>query len=240
MRRDTENTLLILLGVSVAMIAVTGTFTRYVKPGLLPWLAASAVIVIGLGLAAIVRDVRRGRTDHDHDHEGHGDHTHKHGATWFLVLPIVLLIFIVPPALSARSIAPANIAASSNTPRRAFPPLPPGDAPAVPLPEVLMRIAAGSSDTLAGRTITVTGFTFKEGARTDLAKIVIVCCAADAQLARLQMSGPAAASASALPENTWVSVTGTVPDGQSYRGPSSIPVIEVKGVTRTDPPKSTY
>ncbi|YCU33950.1 TIGR03943 family putative permease subunit [Mycobacteroides abscessus] len=238
MRRDTENTLLILLGVSVAMIAATGTFTRYVKPGLLPWLAGSAVVAIGLGLAAIIRDVRNGHTDHGHD--GHGDHPHKHGATWFLVLPIVLLIFIVPPALSARSIAPANIAAATNTPRRAFPPLPAGDAPAVPLPEVLMRIAAGSSDTLAGRTITVTGFTFKEGARTDLAKIVIVCCAADAQLARLQMSGPAAASVSALPENTWVSVTGTVPTGQSYRGPSSIPVIEVTGVTRTDPPKSTY
>ncbi|SKU06139.1 Uncharacterised protein [Mycobacteroides abscessus subsp. abscessus] len=37
-----------------------------------------------------------------------------------------------------------------------------------------------------------------------------------------------------------MSVTGTVPTGQSYRGPSSIPVIEVTGVTRTDPPKSTY
>lgn len=240
MRRDTENTLLILLGVSVAMIAVTGTFTRYVKPGLLPWLAASAVIVIGLGLAAIIRDVRRGHTDHDDEHDGHGGHTHKHGATWFLVLPIVLLIFIVPPALSARSIAPANIGASANTPRRAFPPLPPGDAPSVPLPEVLMRIAAGSSDTLSGRTITVTGFTFKEGEHTDLAKIVIVCCAADAQLARLHMTGPAAASASALPENAWISVTGVVPGGQSYRGPSSIPVIEVTGITRTDPPKSTY
>lgn len=240
MRRDTENTLLILLGVSVAMIAVTGTFTRYVKPGLLPWLAGSAVIVIGLGLAAIFRDVRRGHTDHDDDHDGHGGHTHKHGATWFLVLPIVLLIFIVPPALSARSIAPANIGASANTPRRAFPPLPPGDAPSVPLPEVLMRIAAGSSDTLSGRTITVTGFTFKEGERTDLAKIVIVCCAADAQLARLHMTGPAAASASALPENTWISATGVVPGNQSYRGPSSIPVIEVTGITRTDPPKSTY
>lgn len=240
MRRDTENTLLILLGVSVAMIAVTGTFTRYVKPGLLPWLACSAVIVIGLGLAAIIRDVRRGHTEHDHNHEGHGDHSHKHGATWFLVLPIVLLIFIVPPALSARSIAPANISASANTPRRAFPPLPPGDAPSVPLPEILMRIAAGSSDTLSGRTITVTGFTFKDGERTDLAKIVIVCCAADAQLARLHMTGPAAASAAALPENTWISVTGTVPGGQSYRGPSSIPAIEVAGITRTDPPKSTY
>ncbi|GLE58381.1 TIGR03943 family putative permease subunit [Mycobacteroides chelonae] len=240
MRRDTENTLLILLGVSVAMIAVTGTFTRYVKPGLLPWLACSAVIVIGLGLAAIIRDVRRGHTEHDHNHEGHGDHSHKHGATWFLVLPIVLLIFIVPPALSARSIAPANISASANTPRRAFPPLPPGDAPSVPLPEILMRIAAGSSDTLSGRTITVTGFTFKDGERTDLAKIVIVCCAADAQLARLHMTGPAAAPASALPENTWISVTGTVPGGQSYRGPSSIPAIEVAGITRTDPPKSTY
>ncbi|MGH3727070.1 MAG: TIGR03943 family putative permease subunit [Mycobacterium sp.] len=238
MRRDTENTVLILLGVSVAMIAVTGTFTRYVKPGLLPWLAASAFVLIGLGLAAIVRDVRHGSVDHSDD--DHGDHTHKHGATWFLVLPIVLLIFIVPPALNPRSIAATSIATSANTPRRAFPPLPPGDAPTVPLPEVLMRIAAGSSDTLAGRTITVTGFTYKEGERTDLAKIVIVCCAADAQLARLQMTGPAAASASALPENTWVSVTGTVPGGQSYRGPSSIPVIEVAGLTRTDPPKSTY
>lgn len=72
MRRDTENTLLILLGVSVAMIAATGTFTRYVKPGLLPWLAGSAVVVIGLGLAAIIRDVRNGHTDRGHD--GHGDH----------------------------------------------------------------------------------------------------------------------------------------------------------------------
>ena len=36
----------------------------------------------------------------------------------------------------------------------------------------------------------------------DLAKIGIICCGADAQLARLHLTGPAAATAAALPENT--------------------------------------
>ncbi len=60
MSRETENTVLLLVGISIAMITVTGAFTRYVKPGLLPWLAASAVLLIVLALAAIIGDVRRG------------------------------------------------------------------------------------------------------------------------------------------------------------------------------------
>ena len=43
MSRETENALLLLVGVSTLIISVTGTFTRYVKPSLLPWLMASAV-----------------------------------------------------------------------------------------------------------------------------------------------------------------------------------------------------
>ena len=60
MSRETENTLLLLVGISITMITVTGAFTRYVKPGLLPWLAASAALLIVLALAAIIGDVRRG------------------------------------------------------------------------------------------------------------------------------------------------------------------------------------
>ena len=68
--RETENTVLMLVGISIAMIAVSGAFTRYVKPGLLPWLIASAVLLIALALVAIVGDIRRGgpRTgDHGDD-----------------------------------------------------------------------------------------------------------------------------------------------------------------------------
>ena len=32
MSRETENAVLLLIGVSLALISVTGTFTRYVKP----------------------------------------------------------------------------------------------------------------------------------------------------------------------------------------------------------------
>jgi uncharacterized repeat protein (TIGR03943 family) len=123
---------------------------------------------------------------------------------------------------------------------RSFPPLPPGAAPTLPLPEVLMRVAVGKVGGLDGNQITTTGFTMRDGDRVDLAKIVIICCAADAQLARLHLSGPAAASAAALPENTWLRVEGTVPAGQTYSGTSSIPTLEVSSITRIDPPANTY
>ena len=62
MSRETENALLLLLGLATAIITITGVYTRYVKPSLLPWLAAVAVLLIVLALSAIVRDLRRGRT----------------------------------------------------------------------------------------------------------------------------------------------------------------------------------
>ena len=49
-----------LVGLAMAMISIAGSYTRYVKPSLLPWLLAAAALLIGLALTAIVRDVRRG------------------------------------------------------------------------------------------------------------------------------------------------------------------------------------
>lgn len=108
MSRETENTVLLLVGISVAMIAVSGTFTRYVKPGLLPWLGASAALLITLALAAIVTDVRRGgRRSGDRTQP----HSHRTGTVWLLVIPIVVLIFVTPPALrpSAAALRDAGI-----------------------------------------------------------------------------------------------------------------------------------
>ncbi|GAY14781.1 TIGR03943 family protein [Mycobacterium sp. shizuoka-1] len=232
MRRETENTLLLIVGIALVMVTVTGAYTRYVKTSMLPWLAISAVVVIALALVSIARDIRNGGAATEHS-----DHAHHSGIVWLLVVPVVLLIFVVPPALSARAAAPATV---SVTNARSFPPLPPGNAPVVSLPEVLMRVAVGKVGGLDGKAITTTGFTLRDGDRVDLAKIVIICCAADAQLARLHLSGPAAATAAALPENTWLRVEGTVPAGQTYSGTSSIPTLEVSVVTRIDPPANTY
>ncbi|WP_328350634.1 TIGR03943 family protein [Mycobacterium sp. NBC_00419] len=235
MRRETENVVLLVVGISVAMVTVTGAYTRYVKPGMLPWLAISAAVLIGLALVAIVRDIRGGGA-HEHG-DLHAGHTHRNGVVWLLVVPVVLLIFVVPPPLSAKATPPATV---NVTQAQTFPPLPAGQAPTVSLPEVLMRIAVGRVGGLDGHGLTITGFTMHDGDRVYLAKIVIFCCAADAQLARLQLSGPALPVAAGLPENTWVRVEGTVPPGQRYSGTDSIPRIDVSSVVRIDPPANTY
>ena len=48
MSRETENALLLLIGVSTALIVVTGSFTRYVKPTLLPYLIAEDSLALNL------------------------------------------------------------------------------------------------------------------------------------------------------------------------------------------------
>ena len=60
MNRETENTLLLLVGAGIGVVTVTQVFTRYVKPGLAWVLIPAAVLVVLLALAAIVGDIRRG------------------------------------------------------------------------------------------------------------------------------------------------------------------------------------
>ena len=239
MSRETENTVLLLVGISTALITITGAYTRYVKPSLLPWLAASAALLIALAVVAIVRDIRQRSVDtpaHDHDH----GHRHRPGIAWLLVVPIALLAFIVPPAITPQAAGPSVAPVSPDVARRAFPPLPDERAPTLSLPEVLVRVAQDSANTLDDRLVTVTGFTMTQDGRTDLARVVIMCCAADARLARIRLSGPAAPQIAAYPENTWVSVEGKIPAGQSDPSGRTVPVIEVLSQSRTEPPANPY
>jgi len=235
--RETENTLLLLVGISITMITVTGAFTRYVKPGLLPWLAASAVLLIVLALAAMIGDIRRGGPRHT----DHGDgHSHQAGMVWLLLVPILLLIFVTPPALRPSAAAPAVTAVSNDVLNRAFPPLPPGRAPELSLPEVLMREAQDTTGSLTNRTITVTGFVLNEAQGVDLGRIVIICCAADAQLARIHLRGPAAAQAAGLADNTWLRVEGEVIAASRQPHSVTIPTLQATAVTRIDAPPNPY
>ena len=237
MSRETENTVLMLVGISIVMITVSGAFTRYVKPGLLPWLAASAVLLIALALVAIVGDVRRGGPRAG----DHGEaHSHRAGIVWLLVVPILVLIFVTPPALRPSAAAPSVTAVSNDVLNRAFPPLPPGNAPEVSLPEVLMREAQDTTGSLTNRSITVTGFVLNEAQGVDLGRIVIICCAADAQLARIHLRGPAAGHAAGLPDNTWLRIEGQVIPAPRQPNSVAIPALQATAVTRIDAPANPY
>ncbi len=239
MSRETENTVLLLVGVSIVMITISGAFTRYVKPGLLPWLAAAGVLLVALAVLAMVGDIRRGGPRSEDQPADHGHvHSHRTGIVWLLVVPIVVLIFVTPPALRPSAAAPSVTSVSNAVLNRAFPPLPPGRAPEVSLPEVLMREAQDTTGSLTNRTITVTGFVLNEAQGVDLGRIVIICCAADAQLARIHLRGPAAAQAAGLPDNTWLRVEGEVTPRQSNS--ATIPTLQATMVSRVDAPPNPY
>ncbi|CAA0081055.1 Uncharacterised protein [Mycolicibacterium vanbaalenii] len=235
MSRETENAVLLLVGVCTMIITVTGAYTRYVRPSLQPWLLASAVVLIALAVVSIARDVRRGPERHDHD-----DHGHSSKVVWLLVLPIGLLGFVVPPALGAQSQLRTVNEVSTDVLRRPYPPLPDERAPEISLPELLVRNARDSAGSLNDRLVTVTGFTMKDGDRTDLGRIVILCCAADGQLARITLGGPAAGNAADLPDGTWVRVEGKVATGQHDSSLRTIPTMVVSMVQQIEPPANTY
>lgn len=231
MSRATQNLILLLVGLSTAVMLVKGTYLNYVKPGLLPWLIAATVVLVGLGLVAVVRDVRSVGVD---DSEGH---RHQNWLGWLLLIPIAMVAFVVPPPLTASGTSQVVVSAPQ---RRSFPPLPSGDAPAVSLPEVVMRAAADSTNSLAGRLITLTGFTMHRPDGVDLGRVVIVCCAADAQLARVHLSGPGAAAAAGHPDDTWVRIRAQLVPGSSHAADGFIPTMTVTDVATIDKPANTY
>jgi uncharacterized repeat protein (TIGR03943 family) len=235
--RETENALLLLVGLSTAMIAVTGTYTRYVKPSLLPWLGIAAILLIALALNAIITNIRR-PTPHNGDH----GHAHRSRVGWLLTVPVVVMIFIVPPALAAQGVAPSVVAVSADVLRHPFPRLPAERAPEVSLKEVQQRAATDTAGTLNGRLITVTGFTMTTttSGRLDLARVVITCCAADAQLARVHLAGSTATTAGNFSDNTWLRVEGQIVPEPRNPAATSVPTLAVASLTRIDPPANPY
>jgi putative membrane protein len=236
MKRETQNVLLLLLGLGVGVMVVKGAYLHYVKPSLLPWLVSAAGVLVALALACIVRDIRKGGNEIDAD-VGDGHHHHSGSMAWLLLLPLVLIAFVIPPPIEAGGVTP--VAASRPHPR-AFPPLPAGRAPTVSVPEVVMRAATDSGRSLDNRLITITGFTMKEDGGVDLGRVVIVCCAADAQLAKLHLAGPGAAIAAGYPEDTWLQIEATLVPGSATAATRFVPTMTATAVTKIDKPANTY
>lgn len=228
MSRGTQHVLLLLVGLSVAMMLARGTYVNYVKPSLWPWLLVAAVVLVVLGVTGVVHELRHAVTPE------HG-HAHRSWLTWLLLMPVAMIAFVVPPPLDA---AGANPPPAISAPQaRPFPPLPDGPAPEVSLPDAVMRAAADSAKSLDGRTITLTGFTVHTDGRVDLGRVVIVCCAADAQLARVHLAGLGGRD---FPEDTWLRVVGRIEPGSSHPDDGFVPTMSVTEVQRIEKPRNTY
>lgn len=264
MRRETQNVLLALVGGALLKIALNGTYLRYVKPSVQPWLIASGVVMIVLAAVAIIRDIRAYRgadsaSPDDHqlgDHQGgdhqqgdehgsHGDHRHGMRSSWLLVLPVLAIFLIAPPALGADAVDRAGgrtIIAQTAPPitqqgAAAFPPLPAGSVVPLSMSEFVTRSVWDGTGSLNNRVVRLTGFVVHEGGSTVLARLVITCCAADATPVKVRLVG---GDAAARRDDQWLAVDGRIRPGSATQRNDYTPDFSVVALTPMATPADPY
>jgi uncharacterized repeat protein (TIGR03943 family) len=250
MRRETANVLLLLLGGALLKITLNGTYLRYVKPTAKPWVLTAGVVMVGLAVVAIVLDVL---ARHNHDGhgngprgdightEGHGDgHLHSGRWVWLLMLPVLAIFLVAPPALGADSVLRAGnrtVPSVAQQGPAAFPPLPRADVVPIAMSEFITRSVWDSSNSLNGRTVALTGFVVHDNGIDYVARLVITCCAADATPMKVALTGHQAAR---LPDDQWVQVDGTLRAGSATEANGYTPTIAVSSLTTVDAPADPY
>ncbi|MFF5475892.1 TIGR03943 family putative permease subunit [Streptomyces sp. NPDC012935] len=249
MRPLFQVSLLFLSGLGVLHASLfTDLYLRYVKEGMRPFLIASGAILLLLATAETVSYWRRGRgdgageADEDHDGDGHGDsngHGHDHTTVprvaWLLLLPALSLLFYAPPALGAYTASREPAKAVKE--RDHFDPLPTTSPVPLTLTEFTSRVQQDRAQDIKGRSVLLTGFVTpgSEGDGWYLTRLVLSCCAADAQSVKVRIHG-----APDLPADTWVSVTGTWHSGGTL-GTTSAPVaLDARSVTKVARPVNAY
>lgn len=238
MRRETQNLLLLLLGGAVLKIAFTGTYLRYVKPSLLPWLVGAGVAIVFLAGFAIFQDVRQGQREHD-------GHEHASRSPWMLLLPVLAIFLVAPPALGADSVNRAGNwspppSKSETAPLQALPGQP---APLLKVSDFVMRAMWDEGGALKGRVVRLQGFVVhpvKQPGTVQLARMRITCCAADATAVKVTLDGPAASQAAPLPADSWIEVIATLRPGSATEANGEVPTADVTAIRPIPTPEKPY
>jgi uncharacterized repeat protein (TIGR03943 family) len=195
----------------------------------------AGLAVLALALWNLSASVRAGDTDASRDttHDSHG-HPVATRLAWLVLAPVLAVLVIAPPALGSFS-------AARQTPRVPpparvyFPPLPTGDPVPVSLLDFATRVIWDSGRTVAGRSVRMTGFVLEsDSLGYILTRLVITCCAADAQPVNIQVLDPGAH----YPVNSWTTVTGV------YAGVSAanktVPELRATAVVPVKQPGNPY
>ncbi|MFE2690295.1 TIGR03943 family putative permease subunit [Streptomyces mirabilis] len=251
MKRPLQVTLLVLSGLGLLHASLfTDLSLRFVKEGMRPMLVASGVLLLVLGVAeAWSHQKPAGGDGHDHedaeadadaDADRHVDaHGHDHSTVpriaWLLFLPALSLLFYAPPALGAYTAA--REAPKAVTEQRYFDPLPATSPVPLTLTQFTSRVQQDHKRDIGGRSVRMTGFVTPDKGADGwyLTRIIFTCCAADAQSVKVRIHG-----ASALPADTWVTVTGTWHPGGTLGTSSAPAALDARTVKKVAKPVNAY
>lgn len=202
--RPAAGTLTALVGLLTIRLTVDGSFQRYVRTSMRPWLLIAGVALLALGIVAIVVGIRTAGGIDDHADDDHGI-----GVGWLLLVPVVALLLVAPPTLGSFGVN-RSTAVRVTSGRSSLPPLAESGQPiAMSLQEFTERSFDHGGASMRGRIISLTGFVADgaSAASFRLARYQISCCAADAAAAVVRIVG---FSGSPPPRDQWLTVTGRV------------------------------
>jgi putative membrane protein len=179
-----------------------------------------------------------------HGDEHAGGHTDGHGhghreprISWLLVLPLLALILVAPPALGSYSAMRTGTALQAPF---GYAKLPAGDPVTLGLVDYASRAAYDHGRSLGGRQVKITGFVALDHAGTPyLVRMALNCCAADAQPVKIGLSGRIPP---VLQPDTWLEVTGSY-TGKRTKDPVNggiIPFLDVSAARPVPTPHDPY
>ncbi|WP_243710179.1 TIGR03943 family protein [Micromonospora sp. KC213] len=188
-----------------------------------------------LDLADTRATVSDGESSVGHQHGGE----HNPTIAWLLVLPVLALTLLAPPALGAYRAEQTGTVLHSS-PEVSIRALPAEDPVTLTLYESAHRASMDAGTSLVGRRVRLTGFvaTGPDG-RLLLARIVVSCCAADGRPIKVGLTGKAPAG---LVPDTWIEVTGrrSTRIGTDPTNEGLIPYLHVDGWQPVPSPRQPY
>jgi uncharacterized repeat protein (TIGR03943 family) len=223
-------TISLLVGAVLLRLSFTGTYQRYVRVEMGPWLAVAGVLVIVLGLVTLLHAVRDTRPVDAHGHE-HQDEDVWVG--WLLLAPIAVLLLVAPPTLGSYGVdrsATVDIRSGPSS----FDPL---VRSAEPVPMSLLEFGQRAFDhggaSFNRAAVELTGFVAgAEEGGFRLARYQIACCAADAAPVVARVVGTAGDPPA---RDQWVRVTGTFRPGGG-----ELPELAATSVVQIPAPDDPY
>lgn len=239
--QDAPDALTLLAGATLLTVGATDLHLRYVKAEMQPLLLIAGAVLLGLGLRGLVRVYRDLRAERAAAEEvvafPHGHHPVA-PSSWLIVLPLLVLTLVGPPALGSYAAARSDTRISEPTVE-----LPPLDAPTdgavtMTLTEYYTRVLY-APDSLEGVRVRLTGFVTPVDGRWFVTRMALSCCAADGRPVKVLTAGEAATPAP--PADSWVEVVGTVTEPERLPGdPIAVATLQVESIRGIEPPRDPY
>lgn len=252
MSKETRAVVIGMLGGLLLAITLSGKFTSYVKPGFRPMLLIAGGVLVVLAVITLVMAIRDDTRPADHSlpessedlaHEGHH---HSSRAPWLMLVPVLVLLFVAPPALGAaavdRGISCGTAAPDGTTyPSRrvkAADPLPADNPVPLTMQDFVQRSLYDTAYSTVTTDIQVEAFISRSNCDGDgysLVRLKISCCAADAIAIRTHVDGP-----SRYPTDTWVRAVIRAVKDTGDQGNNYVPTATVVSLTPIPQPADPY